>query len=138
MTDTLKAIIAFLNTSADVVALVGARIYGDEVPQAELQRQEPRKFVVIESAGGIDQTYYKRITRPRFDVWAFGETYYEAGRVERAVFEALKLLDRVTISNTLLHGVTLSGGPMIDRHPATSWPAKWRAVVVFADERVVS
>lgn len=138
MTDILVALITFLKADADVDALIDGRVYGEQVPQAEIERQEPRKFVVVTDAGGIERNRFLPIAQPRYDVWCYGETYHEAGNVDRAVYSALKALDRQPVGGVLLHNAGLAGGPMPVRDDKTGWPAKWRSITVQADERAIS
>jgi len=137
MTDILKALIVFLKADSDVTALAGERVYGNEIPPEEFEQRQPHKLALIVQSGGIERNRFLPIAEPRFDVWSFGETYYEAGKLDRAIYDALKALDRKTADNVLLHGIALSGGPFQVRDDRTNWPAKWRSITVSADERII-
>lgn len=137
MTDVLSALIAFLKDDADTADLIGTRIYGDEVPRAEVERREPRKLVLLRESGGAERNRFLPIAEGRLDVWCFGETAYEAGKVDRAVYSALKALNRQTVDGVLLHNAGQAGGPISVRDADTGWPAKWRSITVQADEREI-
>ena len=137
MTKSIEALIAFFKTDSDIYVLCGERMYGEEIPKKETDRQEPRKFVLIVESGGIEHNRFLPIMEPRLDLWSFGETYHEAGKLDQAIYDAIKNMDRKTILSTLLHGATLSGGPFPVRDSDTGWPAKWRSITVQMDERTV-
>lgn len=136
--DLLEAVIQFLKTQTEITDLAEDRIYGAELPQAVIENRAPQKICLVTETGGFDTDFYVRRTEANFSVFCFGETYHEAGKLDRAVAEALKLMDRVTTQNgALLHGATPSGGPTSVRDSDTNWPAKWRTLVVYASETAV-
>lgn len=134
MTDVLDALIVFIKADSEVMILAGDRIYGAELPRDETKNM-PRKVAVLTEAGGIERNRFLPIAEPRIDIWSYGETYHEAGKLDRAIYQALKDLDRQTTDDVLLHGVALSGGPHSMRDSETGWPLKVRSVTVSADER---
>ena len=134
MTDIIAAVRSYLLLDAVVPSLVDDRVYAGELPKGETPHM-PRKAIVLRYAGGIESNSFVPITRPRIDITSYGETYHEAGTVDRAVYDALKALDRQTVDGVLLHGVALSGGPVMLKDPQTSWPYQWRSITVTADER---
>ena len=134
MTDIIAALITFLNADDDITALVNERIYAGELPRSETEYM-PRKAVVLRYSGGIEDNSFVPVARPRVDITSYGESYHEAGKVDRAVYTALKAMDRQTIDTVLLHGVGLGGGPIMLKDPQTSWPYQWRSAIVTADER---
>jgi len=136
MTDVVLSVLTFLKNTGTVMLLAGGRIYGDELPVAQVSSM-PRKCVVIMEAGGIERNDYLPINQPRLDIYCYGETYYEAGRLDRAVAYALKHLKRLTISNSLIHGVALGTGARSLRDPDTGWRLKMRSITVSIDEREV-
>lgn len=137
MTDILKATLDFLKADAAVVTEVSDRVYGHEIPQTEIDRGAPRKFIVVEESGGVERNRFLRVANPRYTIWNFGATKYEATEVDRAVYEAFKILDRVLQSGVLLHNASL-GGPNNTRDDQTGWPCIRRDVVIQADERTAS
>lgn len=138
MTEPVEALIAVFKAEATIAALCADRVYGIEIPQHEIERQTPRKFLLIVESGGIEHNRFLPVAEPRFDLWSFGETYHEAGKLDRAVYDVLRIMDRKTISGTLLHGAALSGGPFPVRDSDTGWPAKWRSIVLQLDARAVT
>ena len=134
MTDIIAAVKSFLLLDAAVSPLVNDRVYAGELPKGQTPDM-PRKAIVLRYAGGIESNTFVPIARPRIDITSYGETYHEAGRVDRAAYAALKDLDRQTVDGVLLHGVAISGGPLMLKDPQTSWPYQWRSITVTADER---
>ena len=134
MTDIIAALLSFLNADDDVAALVNGRIYAGELPRSETEHM-PRKVAVLRYSGGIEDNSFVPVSRPRIDITSYGESYHEAGKVDRAIFSALKALDRQTVDTVLLHGIALSGGPIMLKDPQTGWPYQWRSTTVTADER---
>jgi len=134
MTDIIAAVRRFLLLDEAVPPLVNNRIYAGELPKGQTPDM-PRKAIVLRYAGGIETNSFVPIARPRIDITSYGETYHEAGKVDRAVYAALKALDRQTVNGVLLHGIAISGGPLMLKDPQTGWPYQWRSITVTADER---
>lgn len=134
MTDIIAAVLTFLKADAGVSLLVGSRVYAGEMPRDEMDDM-PKKIAIIRYAGGMEHNRFLPIADPRIDVLSYGETYYEAGQVDRAIYDALKALNRRTVDDVLLHGVALSGGPYMLRDGSEGWPYQARSITVTADER---
>lgn len=135
MIDVVTALRDFLLSDADVYALVGDRIYGDEVGEVE---NMPQKCIVIIETGGQPINSFLPINKPKLDLYCYGETYVEAAIVDKAVAYALKYLDRKTIYKSLLHGAEIVTGAWSLRDPDTGWRMKMRSITVSIDEREVS
>lgn len=135
--DPLEVMIAYLESVSDVTDLCAGRIYGGPVPRDEV-RNMPRKVVTIRESGGIETNDAREIASARMDVRSYGETYKEAGKLDLAVYAALKEASRVTQSSALLHSVGLSGGPVMARDATTQWPYKWRSCTVIISTVEVS
>lgn len=129
MQDVATALRQFLLNDAGVAELVEDRIYVDDLPMDENDKM-PRNAVVLRSAGGDTLPSYNHNVTARFDVLAFGETRYTAGQVDRAVAEACHYLRRTVVESTLLHSVTITGGPQTFKAADTGWPIKMRTIVV--------
>jgi hypothetical protein len=108
-------------------------IYGGELPQEE-NATMPKKAVVLHASGGYENNDYIEIVKPRLDVYCYGETYYEAGTVDRAVYDVMKHVMRKRIAGVLLHGVACGGGPIQVKHAETGWPIVWRSYQVTASD----
>jgi len=134
MTDILAALLVYLETDVNVTAQVGTRIFAGELPRKEIDNM-PRKAAVLRYSGGIENNSFVPLARPRVDITSYGATYFEAGEVDRAIYTALKAMDRETVDNVLLHGAALSGGPLMLKDPQAGWPYQWRSAVITADER---
>lgn len=136
MTDVITSMIIFLQNDSGVSALAAERIFGDDLPESEIENM-PRKAAVLMEAGGLQTNDYVPIRKPRIDIYSYGETYHEAGKLDRAIYQALKDLKREKVDNSLLHGVALSGGAFSLRDKDTGWPMKMRAVTVSIDNREI-
>ena len=136
MTDIISALVARIKTDPTVSALSAGRIY-----EAELSRSESevmaRKAAVVSLAGGFETNMDLPISSPRMEVWSYGEDYYQAGVLDRAICDVLKSLNRVVSEGVLLHSVAISGGPSQYRDPGNEWPVMIRNITVLADDRDV-
>lgn len=143
--DARAAIIAILKADTDTSALVGTRVYGDEVPASETANwtgpNQARKSVVVAPAGGTPPTYTTAtlpLEAQRLDVFCYGETLFQAERVRRAVYGALKAIERDKQGDVLVHWCRPAGGAAQGRDPDGDWPMKWNSWQVLADERTAA
>lgn len=139
--DGLKAIIDILKADAGITTLVGTRVFGVELPQAEAASM-PRKAIVVKPSGGgtfpVGSRDYVEHSAMRIDVFSYGETPFEAGRVRREVYDVLKQLRRTVINSTLVHWVNSAGGLIHLRDVDTDWPVVFESHEVFFAERAVA
>lgn len=135
--DMIGAVVTLLTADAEVTALAGTRVFGIELPAREAKSM-PRKGVIIRPAGGISPVGgYAEVTGERIDAIAWGETPYEADRLARAVFAALKGARRQVVAvgggNVLIHWIEDAGGRLALRDAETNWPAVTQSFqVLFA------
>ena len=137
--DIIKGLIVFLQADAAVAALVGTRVFGQELPRAEADSM-PRKAVVLQPSGGtilMGGSYVKH-TAQRFDVISHGETAFQSERVRRAVFDALKALRRVVSLGVLIHWCDPAGGFANLRDPDTRWPINFQSFQAFYAEEAAA
>lgn len=140
MQDHLKGIVEILEADGPVAALVGARVFGGELPRVEVDSM-PRKCVVVKysgNPGGPGSADYTRLFEFRVDVLCYGEIPYEADRVRRAVYVVFKELSRVQQSSTLYSRALHSGGPIQARDQDTDWPFIFDSFDVLASEEAVA
>lgn len=139
--DVLSALRALVRADAGVTAIAPAdRIYAARMPQLETTLQ-PRAAVVLARSGGPGDRGRLKVARERIDVRAYGATEFEAARLSYAVHELFKATERVRVTSaapvitpTLIHGITLEGGPT-DLHDADGdWPMTLRTYEVLAAE----
>jgi len=128
--DAIEAVRSVLLEDAALADLT-TYIYGAEFPDDEAMNM-PRKCVVLAGAGGLQDNGTVDIVKPRIDIYSYGETYKQAGRVDRAIYDVLKHLARKTINGVLLHSVACGSGPYQVKHAGTGWPAVWRSYQVTA------
>jgi len=77
---------------------------------------------------------YVEHTAQRIDVFSYGETPFEAERVRRAVFDALKALQREVSAGVLIHWCDPAGGYANIRDPDTKWPINFQSFQAFHAE----
>ncbi|KKM88478.1 hypothetical protein LCGC14_1258270 [marine sediment metagenome] len=138
--DARKAIIEILKADADTTTEVQGRVFGDELPRSETDAM-PRKAVVISPAGGTPLSYTTGtlpLETQRLDVFCYGGTLYEAEEVRRAVYGALRAVERQVIAGVLVHWARPAGGAMSGRDPDADWPLKWNSWQILADERAAA
>ena len=132
MQDIMTALITYLGDQAAIAALVSARIYGGELPESEVANM-PRKLIVLRYAGGNEESRTARIQKQRVDILSYGEDYFEAGRVDRAVADALIAIQRTESENTLLHAAGYAGSFQL-KEPDTGWRYLARTATITAGE----
>ncbi len=138
--DVRAAIITILKADTDTATEVGARVYGDELPREDTDDM-PRKAVVISPAGGTPLPYTTAtlpLETQRVDVFCYGKTLFEAEEVRRAVYGALRAVEREVSAGVLVHWVRPAGGAMAGRDPDAEWPVKWNSWQILADERAAA
>lgn len=132
--DPIKGLTTFLKADATIAALVAARVFGEELPKSETASM-PRKCIVVEPSGpGSLGGGYQEYGDLRVDLRCYGETPYEARRLQRAAYGALKALRRKVHSGVLLHWAIRSGGPIGLRDPDTDWPFVFESYQVLVAE----
>jgi len=140
ITDMRAAVIAILKADTDTATEVGTRVFGDEMPRSEVD-SEPRKTIVVVPTGGVIPPYAAgtlRLEVQRLDIWCYGKTLFEAEEVRRAVFGAMRGINRTLSAGVLVHWAQPAGGAAQGRDPDGDWPYKWNSWQVMADERAAS
>lgn len=136
--DVIQGLVAIAAADAGVAALAGARIFGDELPPDETGAM-PRKALVLRPSGGPQFIGGKiRHTAQRVDALSYGETKYEAGRLQRAVFTAFKNVERQVAGGVLVHWVADAGGFASGRDPDGDWPLAFQSFQAFYAETAVA
>lgn len=143
--DPMLAMVTFLATDAPALVLHGGRCYGEEIPEdlVELVSDSDGilKTVVIKRSGmGVSVGNNSRIqtSRPRFDVFSYGETPSEAALLDLACYEALKQMVPHTEGAARMIDAVLVAGPVSLREEDTSWPLAFRTYLVGVAEVAVA
>ena len=120
--DPMAALVTLLlESGGPVVAQVGTRVFGGELPDNENQHM-PRKCVVLHFIpGGTRLADWTPRRGQGLETKCYGANYQEAMSVHLAVYETLQFLERRAISNMLLYSATLLSGPMHMIDPDTDW-----------------
>ncbi len=135
--DHVTAVQEYLKADVDIVALVGTRVFGIELPELESNFM-PRKAIVIKQSGGLGSGGYLEHSSSRMDVFCYGETPYQARTVRREVYNVLKQLIRTVVDSTLIHSISPEGGPLDLRDPDTQWPVVFESYQVYAAEVIAA
>ena len=133
MQDVILALRTHLLTVGAVTTLTSTRIYAGELPPNQIASM-PQKLLVIRFAGGIEVFRTAREQKPRVDFFAYGEGYFQAGQVDRAVSDALIAIRRLDVADTLIHSVGYGGGPRQLKEPETGGRYVVRTASVIAGE----
>ena len=109
--DLEAGLVAWLKADVDLAALVGALVFGGEMPAREAANM-PRKALVLKGSGGVSITGHSNALHDsqRVDLHGFGETPHEAARVIRTAALAMRKIDRVVSAGVLLHWANTAGG----------------------------
>lgn len=133
--DMIGALVVLLKADADVTSLVGARVFGLELPRDQVSPM-PRKGVIVRPSGGAAPIGgFVEATAERIDAVCWGETPYAANQVSLAVLVALKRARRQVIdvdgTGVLFHSAEEAGGRLSTRDAETKWPAMTQAFQVL-------
>ena len=133
--DIVGALVVLLKADAGIAALVGARVFGLELPRAEVNAM-PRTSVIVRPSGGVSAVGgYVEAAAERVDAISWGATPYEASGVSLAVLVAMKRARRrvITVAGTgvLIHSAEEAGGRLSIRDAETNWPAMTQAFQVL-------
>lgn len=135
MIDPLAALRQVLLADPAIQDLCETRVYIAELPPDEVKNQ-PRKTVLFAPTGGVESRGTSPIMRSRFISYSYGESLVEAGRVDRAVQDCLKHLQRRTVDLALIHAV-FPARSATGRDANTGWPLQYSTMTVIFDEREV-
>lgn len=136
----VDGLVPLLAADAGVAALVAARVFGGELPEAETNHM-PRKALVVAPSGGFSLTggSYVEHDTARVDLFAYGATQREANQVLAAAALAMRRIRRTVSANVLIHWAQPAGGGTSGRDPALIWPRAFQSFQVFhALEEVTS
>ena len=137
MIDLLTALIELYKADITIQALIYDRVYGEKIPREEIPNM-PRHNLVIVSAGGPEAFKTDPTFSARFDVWSYGYSLYDAGVLDRIVYDVTKNIYRRSIVGVLIHSAALSGGPLPYVDGDTGYAAMIRSILVKADERAIA
>lgn len=138
--DPIEALVTLVAANAAVLALVGARVYGEELPAEATSGDQPQPSVVITGAGGIPAAVSAEmeVERMRVDVFTYASTPYAASQLAQTVYSALRSIKRERVGSTLIHWVRPAGGLIGQRDPDTRWPRVFKSYEVFVSEKEAS
>ncbi len=141
--DGLGALITLLKADSTISALIGTRIFGEELPETETVNM-PRQCIVIQHAGSRRGNSYIDIKKIRLDFFCYGVTLKEAGEVHRTLESVLRDLERTVTSSTVLYQAEHSAGPFYARNREaafltnTNWPMLVDTWLIKMQETIAS
>lgn len=126
--DVIKALVAHLKEDVPTNTAASGRIFGAELPRGETANM-PRASIVLRSAGGPSNRGTLTLEDLRIDMRCYGATAFEANRLYRTAYTALRFGQRIVQGDTLVHSATPESGPISLREPELEWPfelSSWR------------
>ena len=143
--DPLVATVAFLRANTGVADLAATRVFGEELPPDQVEAvsngETIQQTVVIKRAGSglsVGDNSRVKFSRPRFDVFSYGETPFEAAQLDLACYEALKQMVPHTEGACRMFDATLVAGPISLREEDTQWPFTFRTYLVAVAEVAIA
>jgi hypothetical protein len=137
--DPIGALRDWYLDDADIVALVGADVFGGSLDGDILDRG-PKRALVIAPSGGPSMTggSNAEFDTARLDLIAYGATPQEADALIRTAAPRLWSIERVVVGNTLIHWVNRAGGAGNARKSDTQWPQAFRSFQILYSLRPVA
>lgn len=132
--DLLSALLAILKRDDDLIALIGTRAYGEELPEFEASAQPRAMLFVRRQPGPTAIGGYVDLERPGFELACFGETPAQAAEVHREASRVLKNIRREVSEEVLVHSAQLVGSPQALREGQSQWPYVVSSWEVLASE----
>ena len=143
--DPLTAVVAFLLGKTPITNLVDTRVYGEEIPEDLVPTVSDgatiQQTVVIKRSGmgrSVGDNSRIKFSRPRFDVFSYGETPSEAASLDLACYEALKQMVPHTEGACRMFDAALVAGPISLREEDTQWPFTFRTYLVAVAEVAIA
>lgn len=137
MIDIIAAVCDYLLAQSDITDLVEDRVFAGEIPEDEIDNM-PQKMILIQYDGGLTVNSCLPISSPRMSFFCYGQSYFEAGRVDREVYSTLKSLQTTRVGEALIHSASIDSGPRMMRDSKTGWYFQWRSATIIADDREIS
>jgi hypothetical protein len=136
--DPIEALAAFLKADAGVASIVGTRVFGGELPRAEISSMPRQAVVLLPAGGGAQGLGFQEWGDQRVDVDCYGATPRDGWLLYLAVNAALKQLSHDEFSSVMLMSATPSGRGIPARDPETDWPVTLSSWTLLAHEIEVS
>lgn len=134
MTNAVGAIVAMLKADTALSAAVSSRVYGGELPKAQITDMPRAAVVVSRAGGGFIGGGYQDYGDLRINVACYADTPRAADIIYGLVHDALKQMRRGVWSETLLHWANVSSEGVTGRDPDTDWPVCLSSWQVLASE----
>lgn len=132
MSDPVGALREILAADPVIVGMVGADLFGGELPTQAVKRL-PKAMVVVQASGGISLTGESNAEHDtqRIDVTCYGKTAREAEVLRKNCALTLRRVRRRLVGTTLIHWVNSAGGVLPGRERDGGWPYAMQSFQVF-------
>lgn len=133
--DPIAAIRTILLDDTTVAGLVSTRVYGGEIPDAQVKNME-ETCIVIKGAGGPANPGggYQQYGKHRLDIVCYGASLNESWGVYLAAYAALKAIRRIVSEHVLVHSADVSAKGTTARDPIKLWPTTYSSWLVLIAE----
>ncbi|WP_339745565.1 DUF3168 domain-containing protein [uncultured Maricaulis sp.] len=130
--DIIGAVLALLKADAPVAAVVGARVFGSELPKDEAASM-PRPAIVVKPSGGLSNAQGSDVQHDtqRFDLVAYGATPNGADALRTKCRRALTDCKRRVIEGALIHWIGVAGGFSAGRDRHAGWPYAFQSFQIY-------
>lgn len=136
----LAAILSFLLEQEGIQAIVSNRVYGESLPDEDINLM-PRSCLVVAASPGYPSgsaMTKRKLYDLYVDVKCYGESAYEATQLFFVVHHYLIHLERKVQGNTLLHSVVAETSLTQLRDADGDWPLSFGTFIVLAALEPVS
>lgn len=120
----------------EIAGLVADRVWVNEIPEEDIEAADthhPPKMLVLRMAGGGGKADLLPLVDRTFIANCYGETDFEAERVQRAVEQRFVFLTREIVDGVLIHHINPTGGPLPNVEPDLVWPIVSQSYTTKAD-----
>lgn len=132
MSDPVGALREILGADPVIAAMVGADLFGGELPTEAVARL-PRAMVLVQASGGISLTGGSDAEHDtqRIDVTCYGKTAREADVLRQNCALTLRRVRRQVAAGTLIHSINPAGGGLPGRERDGGWPFAMQPFQIF-------
>lgn len=135
----ITSIKTYLLTISAITALVGTRIYGEEIPFDATDEVDLPPTIVLDNAGKRDLWGASNMDVSGFRVTTrcYAPTLLQASDLDLLVYAAMKSINRWAVAGVGgLHYATQESGPRMLRDPDTKWPYSVSSYMLMVGEVV--
>ena len=132
----MQALQSVCLATPEIFALVEDRVFVNEIPAKDVEDADthhPPKMLVLRQGGGGAKADRLPVVNRVIICNCYGETDYEAERVQLAVEQRFTFLEREIVDGVLIHHINPTGGPLPNVEPDLVWPIISQSYTTLAD-----